>query len=66
MLKTEPSKINRDRKMIRNSVGIVIAGYLIGLITLYLSWFTLSLTVVVLTYIVLLMPGLNRLWPVRC
>jgi undecaprenyl-diphosphatase len=65
-MKIEPGKINRDRRMIRNGVGIVIAGYLIALVALYMSWFMLSLTVVVLTYIVLLMPGLNRLWPVRC
>jgi undecaprenyl-diphosphatase len=66
VLKTEPGKINRDPKMIRNGVGIVIAGYLIGLIAFYMSWFTLSLTVVAVVYILLLMPGLNRLWPVRC
>lgn len=66
VLKTEPGKINRDAKMIRNGVGILIAGYLIALVALYLSWFTLSLTVVAVIYIVLLMPGLNRLWPVQC
>jgi undecaprenyl-diphosphatase len=66
VLKIEPGRINRDAKMIRNGVGILIAGYLIALVTLYMSWFTLSLTVVAATYIVLLMPGLNRLWPVRC
>ncbi len=65
-MKIGPGKINRDDRMIRNGVGILIAGYLIALVALYLSWFTLSLTVVAVTYIVLLMPGLNRLWPVRC
>lgn len=65
-MKIEPGKINRDNRMIRNGVGIVIAGYLIALVALYMSWFTLSLTVIAVTYIVLLMPGLNRLWPVRC
>jgi undecaprenyl-diphosphatase len=66
VLKTEPGKINRDKKIVRNGVGIVIAGYLIALIALFMSWSTLSLTVIAVTYIVLLMPGLNRLWPVRC
>jgi hypothetical protein len=65
-LKIETGKIDRDARAIRNGVGILIAGYLIALTALYMSWFMLSLAIVAVMYIVLLMPGLNRPGPVQC
>jgi undecaprenyl-diphosphatase len=65
-LKIEPEKIRRDVRVIRNSIGILLAGYLLAEIALYLSWYMVSLAVIAITYLVLLTPKLNRLWPVQC
>jgi undecaprenyl-diphosphatase len=62
-LKITQEKPVRDKKMILSGICILIAGSLIAFISLLMSWFILSLAIIAVTYLAIITPGLNRVWP---